>query len=148
MLVISRLASSGPSLSKLHSLRISWIVRSWLWFFFPLFAANRPYSSHPSSKSLLWCQRRKEWTELQARREYWNNSHHRQPWRKMAGQNSQGVMWVHVFLRLQSVFFWANLNVKILPKLVISIKLEVCYRVDKTRKILNDKHRSIFTSFV
>lgn len=66
-----------------------------LWFSVILFlhlVANRPHSSHPSCKSLLWCQRRKEWAELQARGGHWNNSHHRQPRRKMAGQNCPGVM--------------------------------------------------------
>lgn len=61
---------------------------------FHLLVANRPHSSYPSCKSMLWCQRREEWTELQARGRHWNNPNHRQPRRKMAGQNCQGVMWV------------------------------------------------------
>ena len=173
MLVTNRLASSGPSLSKLHSLKISWIVRSWLWFFFPSLQLTGPIQVIHQAKACCDVKGGKnelsfkqgenieiiritdnpegKWlgrTAADERAGVAGLSWRVSGWWKMAGQNSQGVMWVHIFLRLQSVFFWANLNVKILPKLVISIKLGVCYRVDKNRKILNDKHSSIFTSFV
>lgn len=95
-------------LSNLHSLKIFWIVRKLIVTIFFFFAANWPYSSHSPSQSLLWCQRRKEWTEFQARRANWNNPHHRQSWGEMVGQNSKGVMWVQIFLTSRCHFLSPN----------------------------------------